>query len=62
MAVHFTLYLEEQLAEELRRFMATHSCSATAAVELLLHHVNRTEGAHAVPTLPAVDPTRLAVA
>ena len=36
MAVHFTLYLDEEAAGELRRFMAVHNCSPTAAAELLL--------------------------
>jgi hypothetical protein len=62
MAVHFTLYLEEQLAEELRRFMAAHSCSATTAVELLLRHVHRSERSHGAPTVSTVEPNRLAVA
>lgn len=62
MAVHFTLYLEEPPAEQLRRFMAAHSCSATIAVELLLRCVNSMDGAPAPPAQPIVEPTRLVVA
>ena len=62
MATHVTLYLEDQPAEELRRLMAMHSCSATAAVELLLRRAHPVQGASAPPTMPADEPTRLAVA
>ena len=43
MAVHITIYPDEPVAAELRRFMAAHACSATKAVELLLAHVAATE-------------------
>jgi hypothetical protein len=36
MAVHFTIYPEQPIADALRCFMAAHACSETAAVELLL--------------------------
>ena len=36
MAVHFTIYLAEPAANELRRFMAAHACNATEAVDALL--------------------------
>jgi hypothetical protein len=62
MAVHFTLYLEEQAAEHLRRFMAGHACSATKAVELLLRRVTPSQEAPAALTLSTVAPPRVAVA
>ena len=62
MAVHFTLYLEEQPAEELRRLMAAYSCSATRAVELLLCLVTRAKASPAARALPDLELTHLAVA
>ncbi len=50
MAVHITLYLDEQIAAELRRHMAEHGCTATEAVERLLAH---TEGAGHSPAFGA---------
>lgn len=59
MAVHFTLYPEQPIADALHRFMAAHNCSATRAVELLLARdvdeapASDTRPSEEVPALPS---------
>ena len=65
MAVHFTIYPDDRTAAMLRRFMATHDCTATRAVQLLIAHEPATAhlAADAVPAPFGIgQPTRLAVA
>ena len=50
MAVHFTIYPEEDIANTLRRFMAVHDCSATAAVGLLLARYARESAGYGGPS------------
>jgi hypothetical protein len=54
MAVHFTIYPEDNIARSLRRFMAVHDCSATTAVELLLERYTHESDVYEGPSLTNV--------